>query len=796
MKISLKWLREYVDVDWTVAEFVERLTMAGLEEESVDDLGAQLSGIIVGKVISREQHPNADRLSVCSVDVGSAGPKTIVCGAPNVDAGQTVAVVVPGSQLPDGTSIGKAKLRGVASEGMICSEVELGLGDDSSGIMVLPDGWVAGSPFATAAGLDDVVIDFEVTPNRPDCLSVVGMAREVAALAQVDLRLPEPQLQTAGEPVDKATSVAIEDEEGCGRYVARIVRGVKVRPSPAWLQDRLRAVGQRPINNVVDVTNFVMLELGQPLHAFDLHRLAGERIVVRRSRSGEKLRTLDGEERELIGDGFLVIADAETPIAIAGVMGGADSEVTEQSVDILLESAHFDARIIRQGAKRLGLHTEASSRFERGADWEIPDTASQRAAALIAEISGGQVAPNVIDVYPGRKARSTVSLRPERAARLLSLPLDGAGCRAILERLGCQVSSADRGLDVVVPSFRPDLTREIDLIEEVGRIHGYAHVPASKQIKGPLPTAAGGCYDEQRRLRRSLTGLGLDEAITTSIVQDAWVEQTGTPGPRLANPPADGVSSMRTSLIPGLLDVAKRNLRQRAAGVAFFEVGRVFPAAETAVASGLPGEDLRVAAVLCGQTSPSTWRGEHRYADFLDLKGVLEGLLQGVDSIVYRPVESPQLRPGHCAQILLADEPLGTIGQVEAGLAGNFDLTHDTFIFELKCELLFGAWGSRNEAFQPLARFPAVERDLAVVLDDQVPAGQVAAEIRIVAPEMMDDVRLFDVYSGDQVEDGKRSLAFSVRLRSAERTLEDRDADKVIERVLKRLEKTFQARLR
>jgi phenylalanyl-tRNA synthetase beta chain len=796
MKISLKWLREYVDVDWSVAEFIERLTLAGLEEESVEDLGAALAGIVVGKVIEREQHPNADRLSVCSVEVGDDAPRTIVCGAPNVAAGQTVAVVLPGSHLPDGTRIGKAKLRGVASEGMICSEVELGLGTDSSGIMVLPDEWDAGTSFPLAAGLDDTVIDFEVTPNRPDCLSVVGIAREVATLAEVELRMPQVQLSTSGAAVDTAASVTIDDEQGCVRYVARVIRGVSVGPSPAWLQDRLRAVGQRPINNVVDVTNFVMLELGQPLHAFDLARLQDHRIVVRRSQPGETVQTLDGATHELTDSGILLITDGAGPIAVAGVMGGADSEVTEQTTDILLESAHFDARQIRAGARRLGMHTDASMRFERGADPDMPETASQRAAALLAEVAGGEVAPGVIDEYPVLKERRTISLRPSRAARLLALPVDDSICSNILQRLGCSVTAGENGsLDVLVPSFRPDLEREIDLVEEVGRIHGYDRVPVSEQLCGPLPGTAGGDYDEQRRLRQALTGLGLDEAITSSIVADTWAESAGPVACRLANPPADGVSCMRTSLVPGLLDVARRNLRQRAPGVALFEVGRVF-LPDTAGTGGAHHEPRQVAGVLTGLTSPSPWRSEQRPGDFLDLKGIVEQLLLGVSAVTYAPVETPLLHRGHAAMITIGDADLGTIGQVAPHLIASFDLTHDTYIFELSCEALFTAWASRATQFQPLAKFPPIERDLAIVLDDQVPAGQVADEIRATAPELVDDVRLFDVYSGDQVENGKRSLAFSVRLRSPDRTLEDGDADSVIKRALQRLEASFQAQLR
>jgi phenylalanyl-tRNA synthetase beta chain len=794
MKVSLKWLRDYVDVDWSVEQFVERLTMAGLEEESVEDLGAALAGIVVGKVVEREPHPNADRLSVCRVDVGEAEPRTIVCGAPNVAAGQTVPVVLPGSQLPDGTKIGKAKLRGVASEGMICSEVELGLGDDGSGILVLPDEFAAGAAFAQAAGLDDTIIDLEITPNRPDCLSHVGIAREVAALARTTLTVPQADPAGGGAPATESTSVTIDDTEGCGRYVARVLRGVAIGPSPAWLQDRLRAVGQRPINNVVDVTNFVMLELGQPLHAFDLQRLQEQRIVVRRSRAGERLTTLDGAQHTFDDDSVLLIADATAPVAIAGVMGGADSEVTEATTEILLESAWFDPRIVRAGARRLGLHTEASSRFERGADPQMAEHASRRAAALIAELAGGTVAHGAVDEWPGRREPTRLSLRPQRAADLLALPLDAGACRAILERLGCSVAdgTADT-LDVTVPSFRPDLEREIDLIEEVGRIHGYGHVAASDQLRGPAPTKRS-AWDDQRQLRGVLIALGLDEALTTSIVHDDWVLPAGDAGARLSNPPADGQSCLRSSLVPGLLDVARRNLRQRAPGAALFEVGRVF--LPPISAGEPPVEPWHTAGLLTGRTAPTPWRQEQRDVDLLDLKGIVEALLEGVGDLAWEPAEHPFLRRGQAAAVHAGQELLGHIGQLHAGWAERFDLPSATYIFELDCQGLFAAWSARPSAYRSLPRFPPIERDLAVVLDDQIPAARVADQIQQASPDLIEDVRLFDVYVDDSLGAGQRSLAFSLRLRSADRTLEDSDADGVVQSALQRLENAFGARQR
>jgi phenylalanyl-tRNA synthetase beta chain len=791
MKITKAWLADYVSFDWDTQELVERLTMAGLEEEAIEDLGARLEGVIVGHVLEVSQHPNADRLSVCTVDVGESEPRTIVCGAPNVASGQRVPVILPGNTLPDGSKIGEAKLRGVASSGMICSEAELELGKDTSGIMVLPDDYKVGSPFAVAAGLDDVVVDFEVTPNRPDCLSVVGIAREVSTLADRPLTLPDVDLNDEGPPVETGCRVDVEDSEGCPRYVARIIRGVRVGPSPAWLQNRLRSVGQRPINNVVDVTNFVMLELGQPLHAFDLARLQEGRIVVRRARSGERLQTLDGVDHKLTTDN-LVIADGVAPIALAGVMGGQDSEVSETTTDILLESAFFDRRIVRQCSSRLGLRTEASARFERGADIDMAPFASARGAALLTQVAGGTIDHGAIDHYPVRAVPKILPLRPERARRLLAADIDRGKCTKILEALGCHV---DRGpqqdLVVTVPSFRPDLEREIDLVEEVGRIHGYHHVQGDERVRGPIPQQPPGGYEQTRSIREGLVGLGLDEIVTSSIVDERWIELIGRPACRLANPPAEGVSQLRTSLVPGLMDVARRNFNQRQSGVSLFEVGRVF----TPRPGALPHETLLVSGLLSGDASASSWRGDRRDVDLLDLKGLVDALL--IDKVVsFEPMSDSErfLRTGQGARILSQGNPIGHWGQAHRDLCAAFDMDRDVYIFELQGTYV--ARLSQESEYAPLPKFPPIERDLAVVLDTSIPAGQVIAEISQVAPQLVENVEVFDVYTGDQVEAGMRSLAFSLRLRSNSGTMEDRDADQVIERILQRLSAAFGARLR
>jgi len=798
MKITCNWLKDYVDYSWDWPELVERLTMAGLEYEGVDDLGKRLDGVVVGRVEACRPHENADRLTVCEVDVGSA-VNTIVCGAPNVAAGQTVAVALPGCTLPGGLVIKKAKIRGVESRGMICAEDELGLGDDHDGIMVLEDSLEIGSPFAAAVGLDDVIIDFEITPNRPDCLSLFGIAREVQVLTGNPLRPPQFALAESGVPTAEEVQIDIDAPEDCPRYVGRVLRGVKVGPSPNWLQRRLQAVGQRPINNIVDITNFVLLELGHPLHAFDLAKLDEKRIVVRRARGGETLETLDGNERDLDED-MLVIADSVKPVALAGVMGGANSEVSATTTDILLESAYFAPSRVRLAKARLGLATEAAMRFERGADWDAPVRAIDRAAALIAEIAAGRVAPGALDAYPKPGRRPEISLRVERANRLLATDLDAAAMIQTLERLGCAVEGASPAtgnnapspLRVTVPSFRPDLTREADLIEEIGRIYGFDRIEGSQAASGPWLTQRDPHLALRRVARHKLLGLGLDEVVSNSIVESRWLELAGaTEGAvRLANPPTEAQNALRTTLVPSLLDAARRNFNQRAPGVAVFELGKCF-----AAGAELPNEELRLAALWAGRVSASPWAADAREADFFDLKGLLEALVDAPD-LRYDRIDHPALRPGHCARVFLADEAIGWLGQISPDLCAAFDLERQVHIFEIAFDALAQHWLGRNRAFVALPKFPPIERDLAVVVREDIAAADLVAAMREAAPRTVETIEVFDLYEGEQIEQGHKSLAFAIRLRDPERTLQDAQADAATDAMLKSLETHFSARLR
>jgi len=791
MKITYNWLKEYVDFSWDWPELVERLTMSGLEIEGVDDLAAQFSGVIVGHVLERQPHPDADRLSVCRVDIGDA-VHTIVCGAPNVAAGQKVAVALPGSRLPNGMEIKRAKIRGVESSGMICAEDELGLGDDHAGTMVLDQSLTPGTPFAVNAGLDDVMLDFEVTPNRPDCLSLWGIAREVRGLTGAKLRMPSCAVTESGEPTTASVSIDIEDPQGCPRYVGRVVRNVSIGPSPEWLQRRLQAVGQRPINNVVDVTNYVLQELGQPLHAFDLAKLSDDRIVVRRARPGEKMETLDEIDRELTEE-ILVIADGQKAVALAGIMGGADSEVSATTTDILLESAYFDPTRVRRGKSLLDMQTEAAMRFERGADWEMAPLAIDRAAQLIAAMAGGEIAPEQLDVFPNPPQLSRTSARISRVNQLLSTDLDGAAICRTLELLGCQVEQEDDLVRAVPPSYRPDLLREADLIEEVGRMYGYDRIEGSQQaspawLRPPEPHLA-----LQREMRHRLSGLGFDEVVSNTIVEQKWLELAGEKGAvELANPPAENQGVLRTTLVPSLLDIARRNFNQRAASVAVFELGRCFQQLPDAPEHR---EYTCLSGLWSGQYAVSPWQADRREVDFFDLKGSLEALLVDVE-LRFESATFASLRSGRSARVWVDGRPCGYLGEVRPSLCSSFAIERPVYIFELNFQTLVDSRADQAADFVPLAKFPPIERDLAVLLREEVSSAEIVEEIGATAPRLIESVALFDHYQGDQIPAGQKSLAFSIRLRAPDKTLKDKQADALIEKILKRLGDRFGAQLR
>jgi len=795
MRLSLAWLKEFVEVTVPPAELAERLTMAGLEVEAVETVGPDFSGVVVGKVLRVEPHPQAERLVVTEVTDGRRDYR-VVCGAPNVRAGGIYPFAPPGATLSGGRVLAAATIRGVLSEGMLLAEDELGLSEDHSVIMELPEDLPLGRDLAEALGLSDVVLEVAVTPNRPDCLSILGLAREVAALLGRPLRLPPVEVPETGEPIEAVAKVTILDPVHCPRYAARLVEEVTVKPSPFWLRRRLALSGLRAINNLVDVTNYVLLEQGQPLHAFDFDRLAGGEIVVRLARPQEKtFLTLDGQERPLTPD-TLLICDREEPVALAGVMGGLASEVTPGTRRVLIESAYFHPPGIRRTSKRLGLSTEASYRFERGVDPDGVIRALERAAALMAELAGGRVRRGRLDVYPTPIARPRLRLRLSRTNQILGTSLGTEEVEEALKALHLPVVALDQeNLVVQVPSHRGDLEREIDLIEEVARLKGYEAIPVT--LPGGSTAVPGAPPEVQVRqsLRRLLVGMGFFEAVTYSFQPERlWRLLPPESEPlRLANPLSEEQAVMRTSLVPGLLEAVKKNVQRQAARVRLFEIA---PSFHPVPGEELPRERLWAVGVLYGTREEESWHGTAQAVDFFDVKGVVENLLEGlgIPEAEYTPAGiPPYLRYG--ARVAAGGRDLGFLGEVGAEILEALDLEEPVFVFQLEVAAL-ASLAQRFPLYIPLPRYPAVYRDVALVVDKSVPAAAVAAALYRLGRPWLEEARLFDVYAGEQIPPGKRSLAFHLVYRDPGRTLTDEAVDRHHRKLVAELARELGAELR
>ncbi|MCE5231738.1 MAG: phenylalanine--tRNA ligase subunit beta [Mizugakiibacter sp.] len=792
MKFSENWLRELVGIPADRATLVERLTMAGLEVESVTALGAGLDGVVVAEIVEARPHPDADRLRVCTVQAGQGTPLQIVCGAPNARAGLKAPLATIGASLPNGIAIKAAKLRGVESQGMLCSARELGLDADASGLLELPADAPVGTPLARYLGLPDASIELKLTPNRPDCLGMVGLAYDVAA--QFGSAARPPQVEVAPVAGSARRGIRLEAGADCPRYLGRMIAGIDpAAATPLWLAERLRRAGLRPLGAVVDVTNYVMLELGQPLHAFDDDRLDGD-IVVRRARAGETLTLLDGSEAKL-DDGFLLIADATQPLALAGVMGGMDSRVTAGTRNVFLESAHFAPPAIMGRARRLGLSSDAAHRFERGVDPELPRLALERATTLLLAIAGGSAGP----VCAAERAqdlptRTAVPLRRARLARVLGVEVADADVARMLAALGMAVEATGDGWRVTPPSRRFDIEREEDLIEEVARIHGYAriptHVPAGAFALAPesesrLPDAA---------LREQLAARGYQEAICYAFVGadllKAWQLDAGAVA--LANPLSADLAVMRTSLLPGLAQALAANRNRQQARVRLFEVGRSFHAG-----GGAPLETARVAAVACGEAAAEQWGEPARATDFFDLKGDLQSLcaLGGAPQAWRFDGEDlpAWLHPGRGARLLRDGRPVGFLGALHPRLARALDLGADAYVFEVELDALAQRRVPRAEA---VSRYPTVRRDIAVELAEEVAWGALEATVRAALGEALADLFVFDRYSGPGLGDGRKSVAMGLILQDRSRTLTDEDADRHVARAIVALERDCGAKLR
>lgn len=797
MRVSLNWLRDYVGFDLSAEDLAEKLTMLGLEIEKIEKPGAEIEGVVVGQVLTVEPHPDADKLSVCTTDVGGEGPLQIVCGAKNMKPGDRVPTAVVGATLPGGFQIGKRKMRGVESQGMMCSARELRLGDDHAGLLILEGEPALGEDIRKTLGLDDAILEIEVTPNRGDWASMIGVARELAALLQTDYKTPEVAVKASGGEAAAISSVTIENPDLCPRYIGRVIKNVKVGPSPQWLAHRLVAAGQRPINNIVDITNYVLLETGQPLHAFDLDKLAEHRIVVRNAEAGETIKTIDGEDRKLTTD-MLVITDARVPVAVAGVMGGLESEVGEGTVNVFLESAYFDPASVRSTARALGMVTEASQHFQRGADIAMVEYAANRAAALMAEVAGGEVCAGILDEYPRPLQMPEVTLRFARAQQLLGACIDPSFQKGALERLGFSVTAADdESCTVQTPTWRHDVSMEVDLIEEVARLYNYGNIEAT--IPSVHRTEVILAPQEQRlaELRRHLVSAGLTEIINWSFCAADDVDKAGLGAffknmVPISNPLSEKHAFMRSSLVPDLLNTVSFNLRHGNYSFAIFELGPVFRPID---GQDLPEQRMRLGIVLTGDHG-GHWSARPRPVDFYDLKGYVEGVLEffGVES-TFEPDEGGVFQQGHAASVGIGNADLGAFGAVNPAVRQKFAIDQEIFLLELDLDALL-ALPPPVATFQPIPAFPPSLRDMALLVDTKVPAGALRDAASRAGGKLLRTVDIFDVYTGKQVPDGKKSVALSLTFQSDERTLTDAETQKSWDRIVKVLQTEFQAELR
>jgi len=775
--------------------------MSGLEVEGRETLGAGLDRVVVGQVLESKPHPNAEKLSVTSVEAGQGAPLQIVCGAKNYQVGDKIPVALIGAKLGE-LEIKQASLRGVDSFGMLCSARELGLSEDHAGLLILDANAKLGAPIADALQLRDTAFELNVTPNRPDALSHLGIAREVHALTGAPLNLPEATLHESAAPASEAAKVRVDAPDRCPRYLARVIEDVKIGPSPQWMQARLRAAGVRPISNVVDITNYVLLESGHPLHAFDLDRLEGAQIVVRLAKAGEKMTTLDGKERELSADD-LVIADAKRAVALAGVMGGGNSEVGDTTTRILLESAYFNPSSVRRTSRRHALHTEASHRFERGADIDGAPLALERAARLIAELAGGKVRAGAIDVYPTRAKVRTAPLRFQKLADVLGIAIAPAECARILGALGFKISRETReALTVEIPARRVDVEREEDLIEEVARIHGYDAVPTQVPRIAAGQPAESRARQTERRVRGALAAFGISEVLNYSFVSRRELEVVN-PTPQgepiaLSNPLSSEQAVMRTSLLPGLLQNLARSLRHQSEDVRIYELGRVYMRQRAAGGDQPAVERQILTGLLYGPRHGLAWNASKEKVDFYDAKGAVEDVLQslGISGRYAPDRETLMLHPRSAARVLAAGgKMLGYVGELHPRIAEALDAPSGVFVFTLSMDALTEA-AQLVPHYQGLPRFPAVLRDLAVVVDESVTHDRLEAAIRAAGGGLVDAVVLFDVYRGKNIPEGRKSLAYAISFRADDRTLTDADAIAAHQRIVQALASELGAELR
>lgn len=794
MLVPLKWLRDYVDIDIDVNEFADKMTMSGSKVEKVDFYGENIENVVVGKIIEIKQHENADKLIVTKVDIGEKVIQ-IVTGAQNVSEGDYIPVAVHGAKLPGGVKIKTGKLRGEVSEGMMCSAEELGIAphyvkeNSKDGILLLDfeDSYELGKDVREVLGLNDALIEFEITSNRPDCRCILGIAREAAVTLGKNTKYPKVEVKESDEEIK--FDINIENPDLCRRYSARMVRDVKIEPSPYWMQRKLIEAGVRPINNIVDITNFVMLELGQPMHAFDLKQVSTGKIVVRNAEDGEKFVTLDDTERELDKD-MLVITNGERSLALAGVMGGANSEVTDDTTEILFESANFNPENVRATSKKLGLRTESSSRFEKGINQDLANLAVDRAAQLVELLGAGRVLKGVVDEYPTKHEPKSITVNVDRINRLIGVEIPASEMIAILESLEfkCELNSSNE-IIAKVPSFRLDMEQEADFVEEIARIYGYDKIPTLELEGNPT---IGMKTDKQKfsdTVKDSLVALGSDEILTYSFVSPRGIDKINEPKDstrhnfvKILNPLGEETSVMRTTLIPNMLDVVATNVSHRVEELSVFELGHIFEAAVVE-----PNQLDRLCIGMYGKGK-----------DFFTLKGMVETVFEKIGFAGYEiepENNNTTFHPGRCAKIVYNNKNIGTLGELHPDVIENYDLGQRVYVAEIDVDSVF-ANSDETALYKPLPKYPSTSRDIALVVKDNIYVKQIDDIISANGKGLVEDFKLFDVYTGNQIEKGYKSIAYSITYRSKERTLTDEDVAKVHDKILSELSEKLDANLR
>ena len=793
MKLSLNWLKDYVDIDMSPEDLAYLLTMGGLEVEGIDALGQYLNDIIVAKILFVKKHPKAERLYICQVDAGN-GTIPVVCGAPNLKDGMLAPLALPGTRLPGGMTVSESRIRDERSMGMLLAEDEMGLTDDHSGIMILPENLETGARLSSVFPLEDYALDIKFTPNRPDCASVIGIAREVAALTGQKVRLPRIDVKEDGPYITRLTSVTITDIKGCPRYSAGMIQGVELRPSPFWMRYRLHVSGIRNINNVVDVSNYVLLEMGQPLHTFDYDRLRGHRIVVSRAKDGDVFTTLDGQTRRLNRE-HLMICDEEGPVALAGIMGGQNSEIYPESKNILIESAYFDPVTIRRGSKSLGLSTEASYRFERGIDIGGVTNALNRTLTLMSDLAGGVVNKGIIDVYPRPYNTPVINLRIQKTNDLLGSSFTKKEMTSYLKALEMEVTDLDdHRIQVKPPSFRVDISREVDLMEEVARLGGYDKIkityPSIRASDEPdLPPLS--LYDKVSNI---MVGLGFNEIITYSFISPDSADMLGAKTDshlrsfvKIQNPLTIDQSVMRTSLIPGMLSIMKENVAYGEKDLKLFEWGEIF----IGNGEGLPNEKLSLAGLVTGLYRSKEWYEEARKVDFYDIKGAVELLLRSLgirDMSFIKDEPETGYDPQLSYRIRVSDSYVGSLGRIDPAVIERYDIkTEEAYLFEIDIEALLEIISGLSNKFEPFIKYPAVIRDLSIVVDRRTESVLIEDMIRREGKELIESVKLFDLYEGKKMGHSKKTLSFRICYRSREGTLDGDIVNHLHETIINRI---------